>query len=254
MAGQKKAGDHSERQDIPAKLRERIERALERAERDYLTVPQLVRSLPKRLRQALGVEGETRAGHIAERIRLLLGEGVLIRKGQRSLCLCRDLSEGELIRREAARKPGLTSKQLKTKLPLRESDFLPALNSLLQRGDLFCTLNREHRALMHPAEQPAEAQVREEEEQAPMSSEEKMAFHKAYEAVGRGRRFVRIHLVREHLQWPRERFDRVLSELRRNFQVQLHGGDLSSMTETEIRDSYTDEQGRLYITLTWSDR
>ena len=253
MAGQKKAVDHSDTQGIPAKLRERIERALERTERDYLTVPQLVKSLPKSLRQLLGVEGETRAGHIAKRIGPYLGEGFLIHKGQRSLCLCRDLSVQELIFREAVRKPGLTSKQLKTKLPLRENDFLPALNSLLQRGDLACTLNREHRARIHPAKQPAETLVQEEEDQGPMSRGERKAFHKAYEAVGRGRRFVRIHLIREHLQWPRERFDRVLAELRRNFEVQLHGGDPSSMTETEIRDSYKDEQGRLYIALTWSE-
>lgn len=253
MAGQKKAGDHSGTQDISAKLRERIERALERTERDYLTVSQLARLLPKRLRQALGIEGEARAGHIAERIRPYLDDEFRINKGQRSLCLCRTISERELVRREATRKPGLTSKQLKTKLPLPESEFLPALNSLLQSGDLFCSLNREHRALLHPAEQPAEMSSR-EWDQGPMSPEERETFHKAYEAVGRGRRFVRIHLIREHLQWPRERFDRILAELRRNFEVQLHGGDPSSMTETEIRDSYKDEQGRLYIALTWSER
>ncbi len=252
MAVQNKAGDYSDTQDIPAKLRNRVERALERAERDYLTVLQLVKSLPKGLRQTLGIEGETNTGRIAERIQPSLGEGFRIRKGQRSLCLCRDLSDRDLVRREAARKPGLTSKQLKTKLPLRESDFLPALNSLLQRGDLFCTLNREHRALVTPVEQPAEAPVR-EKDRGPMPPEERKAFHKAYEAVGSGRRFVRIHLIREHLQWPRERFDRVLAELRRNFEVQLHGGDPSSMTEPEIRDSYKDEQGRLYIALTWSE-
>jgi hypothetical protein len=44
-----------------------------------------------------------------------------------------------------------------------------------------------------------------------------------------------------------------LAELRRSFAVQLHGGDPSTMTEGQIRDSYQDEQGRLYIALTWSD-
>lgn len=252
MSGRKKTGDHSGTRDIHAEMRERIERALERKERDYLTVPQLAGSLPKRLRQALGIEGETKTGVIAERIRPYLGDEFRISKGQRSLCLCRTISEEELIRREAARKPGLTSKLLKTKLPLRESDFLPALNRLLQRGDLFCTLNREHKALISPGGQPAETSSL-ERDQGPMSSEERKAFHMAYETVGSGRPFVRIHRIREQLQWPRERFDRVLAELRRNFEVQLHGGDPSSMTETEIRDSYTDEQGRLYITLTWSN-
>ncbi len=253
MAGQNKAEEPSDAQEISRNLRKRIESALDRTERDHLTVPQAVRSLPKRLRRALGIEGESKAGRVAERIRPYLDDAFRIRKGQRSLCLCRAIADRELVFREAARRPGLTSKQLKTKLPLPESEFLPALNSLLQSGDLSCTLNREHRALVSPVEQSAEAPPAREQGQGSLSREERSAFRQAYETAGSGRRFVRIHRIREHLQWPRERFDRVLAELRRSFEVQLHGGDPSSMTEAEVRDSYRDEQGRLYIALTWSD-
>jgi hypothetical protein len=35
--------------------------------------------------------------------------------------------------------------------------------------------------------------------------------------------------------------------------IQLHGGDPSTMTETEIEDSYLDEKGRLRITITWRE-
>lgn len=252
MAGRNKAGEHPDAQDMPAKLRERIEAALDRADRDYLTVPQLAGSLPKRLRRILGVEGETKAGPVAERLRPFIGDGFRIRKGQRSLCLCRNLSDQELVRREAARKPGLSSKQLKNRLPLPESAFLPALNSLFQRGDLVCSLNREHKALIRPAEWTAQRPSAEPEPES-ILPRDREAFQRACQAVGGGRRFVRIHRIREHLQWPRERFDRVLAELRRSFAVQLHGGDPSTMTEGQIRDSYQDEQGRLYIALTWSD-
>lgn len=253
MAGQNRSFGHPDMQDISAKLRERIDTALERMDRDYLTVAQLAKSLPKHLRQTLGIEGETKVGRIAERLRPYWEHAFRIRKGQRSLCLCRDISERELVRREAARKPGLTSKQLKSKLPLPESEFLAALNSLLQRGELFCTLGREHRALVSPVRQTVEAPDREQEPES-ISSQDREAFREACDAVAGGRRFVRIHQVRERLQWPRDRFDRVLSELRRSFALQLHGGDPSSMTEGQIRDSYKDQQGRLYIALTWSDK
>jgi hypothetical protein len=40
-------------------------------------------------------------------------------------------------------------------------------------------------------------------------------------------------------------------ELMADYTIELHGGDPSIMTEQEIRDSYTDENGLLYINLTW---
>ena len=62
-----------------------------------------------------------------------------------------------------------------------------------------------------------------------------------------------IYRIRRHLDWPRERFDAVLCELKRDYAIQLHGGDPSSMTEQELQDSYMDENNILYLnlTLTW---
>ena len=69
------------------------------------------------------------------------------------------------------------------------------------------------------------------------------AVHQAYEAVGHGRAFVRIHRVRAHLAWSRERFDTVLRTLAADGVVELHGGDPSRMTEAEVEDSYWDASG-----------
>ncbi|MCI0526980.1 MAG: hypothetical protein L0Y56_05930, partial [Nitrospira sp.] len=69
--------------------------------------------------------------------------------------------------------------------------------------------------------------------------------------VGKGRGFVRIHRIRELLNWTRERFDRVLMDLMADYIIELHGGDPSILTEQEIRNSFMDENGMLYITLTW---
>ena len=76
-----------------------------------------------------------------------------------------------------------------------------------------------------------------------------VAFKAAYNRIGKGRGFVRIHRMRDFLKWDREKFDRVLTALLADYAVEIHRGDPSVMTEKEIRDSYTDENGTLHITL-----
>lgn len=77
------------------------------------------------------------------------------------------------------------------------------------------------------------------------------AFKAAYNKVGKGQNFVRIHRIREYLNWDREHFDNTLKELMADYTIELHGGDPSIMTEKEIKNSFTDEHGVLYINLTW---
>jgi hypothetical protein len=64
-------------------------------------------------------------------------------------------------------------------------------------------------------------------------------------------RFVRIYRIRCKLNWSREKFDRVLTDLLADYAVEVHRGDPSILTEQEIKDSYKDENGTLYITLSW---
>lgn len=83
------------------------------------------------------------------------------------------------------------------------------------------------------------------------SGDDRLAFQAAYDEVGQGRDFVRIHRLREALEWPREHFERVLRDLMGDYTVELHGGDPSLLTATDLRNSYTDEHGTLFITLSW---
>jgi len=63
--------------------------------------------------------------------------------------------------------------------------------------------------------------------------------------------FVRIYRIRRKLNWSREKFDRVLTALMADYAVEVHRGDPSILTQEEIEDSYSDENGNLYITLSW---
>jgi hypothetical protein len=79
------------------------------------------------------------------------------------------------------------------------------------------------------------------------------ALHDAYQAVGEGRGFVRIHWIRETLDWSKERFNDALSHLQASYKIELHGGDPSKLTKEEIENSYRDNEGQQFLTMSWRD-
>ncbi|HXQ34485.1 MAG TPA: hypothetical protein VN843_10770, partial [Anaerolineales bacterium] len=61
-----------------------------------------------------------------------------------------------------------------------------------------------------------------------------------------------IHRLRHLLNWPSERFDAVLEQLRAEFQVALHVGEPSDLSDEQRRHSY-EVNGQLYLRLAWQD-
>ncbi len=84
-----------------------------------------------------------------------------------------------------------------------------------------------------------------------VTHDEREAFHKTYLKIGKGKSFVRIHRIKEGLGWYDGRFYRVLEDLVHGYVVELHGGDPSELSKEELAGCYVDEQGMLYIALTW---
>jgi hypothetical protein len=143
-------------------------------------------------------------------------------------------------------RPGLSPKQLGLGLPLLKRTYIAALNDLLGAGTVVCTFKDNHMPMLHLSSHlPVQGAVQ------ASAGDDRLAFHTAYRAVGHGRSFVRIHRLRDVLPWPRERFDRVLRALLMDYTVELHGGDPSVMTDEELRHSFTDADGTLYIALSW---
>jgi hypothetical protein len=85
----------------------------------------------------------------------------------------------------------------------------------------------------------------------PKQPMEPQHFYEAYQALGSGRDFVRIHRLREALGWPREVFDRVLETLSAQYDVELHGGDPGRLSAEELDGAYRDAHGTLYLTVSW---
>ncbi len=77
-------------------------------------------------------------------------------------------------------------------------------------------------------------------------------FRAAYTSLRHGQDTVAIHRLRHLLNWPADRFDALVEQLRAESHVALHGGDTSSLSEEERRDSYT-VNGQVYLSLAWQE-
>ncbi len=220
---------------------------LQKRDRDYLTVKQIVAGLPSAARKRLALTASQSTTALLGKLAPQLGERLQIYKGSRSSYIGYKSSPEDLILRRIQQKPGVSSKQLGTLLPMSKKPYMTALNALLKSGVIICTLRDNHTPCLMLAESPPPIS------EAPVIAREdtRSALKTAYDRVGQGRDFVRIHRLRDALGWARERFDQVLIEMMADYTVELHGGEPSLLTATELRNSFTDPNGTVYITLSW---
>lgn len=232
-------------------ISESIMNVLNKARKQFVTVRQVRDSLPAKVAQELGIR--KRVSSISETLEKLgpfLGESLAVFKGPRTRYIGFNIPIEEMILDRLKGKSEISSKQLKNALPVTNAVFIEAMNRLLRENRIGVELHPSTHIpcrFLLPANREVGSSV--EGEQDPEKEIE--AFHNAYRSVGLGRRFVRIHLLRDALDWPAERFNRILEHLARECRIQLQYGDPGTLTEQEKKRSYVDEKGGLRITVTW---
>ena len=227
-------------------LAQNILHILQQRGKDYLTVRQVVASLRTRVRQQLGLTQSHTTTQLLNKITPWLGESLQVYRSSTSVYIGQKRSPAEFILHRLQQSPGLSPKQLGLGLPLSKRSYIATLNALLETGAVVCTFKDNHMPVLHLSHNTLPQDL------APADDEnERAAFQAAYNEVGRGRSFVRIHRLRDALPWPREHFERVLRALVADYTVELHGGDPAVMTAEELRQSFTAADGTLYIALSW---
>jgi hypothetical protein len=246
-----------EHQQLPD-LEHDILHILHQRGKSYLTVRQIVASLRTRVRQQLGLTKSQATAELLKKMTPRLGESLQVYRGSRSVYIGQKHSPAEIILQRVQQSPGISPKQLGLGLPLSKHSSIATLNTLLETGTVVCTFKDNHMPVLHIARNvPSATELAQGRQALPQylaptyGADEYAAFQTAYNEVGQGRSFVRIHRLRDALQWPRERFERVLRELVADYTLELHGGDPSMMTEEELRQSFTAADGTLYIALSW---
>ena len=234
-----------EHQHLPD-LEHDILRVLHQRGKAYLTLRQLVASLRTPVRQQLGLTKGQSTAELLTKMTPLLGASLQVYRGSTSVYIGQKHSPAELILHRVRQSPGMSPKQLGLGLPLSKHSYIATLNALLETGTVVCTFKDNHMPVLHITRNTPPQDL------APGNGEnERAAVQTAYNEVGHGRSFVRLHRLRDALPWPRERFERVLRELVADYTIELHGGDPSVMTEEELRQSFTAADGTLYIALSW---
>src|SRR5947208_898743 len=178
-----------------------IQRILHQRGKDYLTVRQISAGLSRRVRQQLSLTTRHSTADMLKKLTPWLGESLQVYRGPTSIYIGQKRSPADLIVQRVQKHPGISPKKLSLGLPWSKRHYITALNNLLGAGTVICTFKDNHMPMLHlPSHAPAPGSAQASAE------DDLLAFHTAYNAVGRGRSFVRIHRLRDALSWPRQRF------------------------------------------------
>jgi|GEM_PF-1219742 len=227
---------------------------LSKAGKPYLTVNQIRNHLPSGELRRLGLSRKrsgiarvlgtlkSAIGAHAEGDRL--GDRLRVYRGPKAVYIGICLSDEALLLDKLRQQPGLSAKALGNRLPMLKREYIASLNRLMTSGRIHCTFNDTWQPVLSPVK-PASVP------QNFNAKDHKTLFKEAYDRIGKGRGFVRIHRIRTALNWADETFDRLLKDLMAAYVIELHGGDPSTLSENEIRQSFVDDGGTLYITMSW---
>ncbi len=161
-------------------------------------------------------------------------------------------------------KKSLTFKQLNAYFPMAKAPFRDLVNQLLDEGSIKVRLGNSDLPILYcaekrpeaPSSEPVKAKTSPETSKGKAAEDEKVLseielFKRAYDAAGKGANYVFIHEIRKLLAWSRERFDKLLYRLMTDGYVAAHPGNPGTLNADEVKNSFEDEFGDLYITVTW---
>lgn len=264
-------------------IRSILQEIFEKLGRDFLSVSQVGRKLNAKTKKSLGLSAKPNGAEIERALAPHLGDQFLMKKGSRSKFLLVNRPWEEIALSEIRRAvPGKTPGQIGQYTPFTKPEFAGLLNQLLADGKIRVELKPDYGVRLFACETscvaapasttpsttplptsetlPAHPKVAEpaievEVEATPSPQDEiasvQASFRETFQQVAQGRIFIPIFEIRRRLTWPRERFDVALSRLWDQGVIQLHAGDVASMTEDEVRECYMDQNGFLLLTMTW---
>jgi len=229
---------------------------LENAKKNYIPIKDMVRKIPKGIRSRLDIKTSFPAKKLRQQMDRIMGKRLKIYPGKRTTYIGKNIVPEDLIILTIKKHPDISLGLLFQKLPFSKKQSSEKINELIEKGVLLTRINEKMTvffSLKTPpkADEPETSKKLKQDKFNGKKKNDEKAFQEAYKYVGKGRNFVRIHRIREKLNWPKEKFDNILKSLMASYKVEIHGGDPSSMSEKEILNSFMDENGRVFLTISW---
>jgi len=228
------------------KIEQLIIKLFDDQDKDYLTLKFLKKN--SQIKKILHLTDKMSNTDIKKKLLPHVTNAIRVVNGYKSLYVTRNINDTDLITNCIQKKP-CSLKQLKVHFPIQSKDLVKLVSQMVMSGQLCVSFTVESGINLSINVNKTEKNKKILPEIQTISDSEKMK--EAYDYVGGGNSFVRIHAMRDYLNWPRERFDQTLEQLTRELTIQLHFGDPSVLTEKQLKDSFLDDEGQLCITITW---
>lgn len=229
----------------------------------FMTLTQFFKALSPESRKNLGLPAKATQVVIKSRLEPLPKNYKLLRK-RSSFYIVReaqaeDLMTDNVILDMIRENEGKTVAELSNKFPFTKDVTVKLIieqaNRLLKNGKVSVQITPRERARLYPAPELIQSTGKETGIANPVLPEgiqnRRAVFKKALDAVGKGKPFVFICEIRRHLNWPRDQFDQLLAQLRKEGYVAAHTGNPGDLPTEDVIDSYQDSYGDLYITVNW---
>jgi len=219
--------------------------------KDYLTLKFL--KSQSQIKKILQLTDKMSNSDIKKKLLPHVENAIRVVRGYKVLYVTRNISDTDLIINRIQKKP-CSLKSLKLFFPVQTKQLAKLVSQMVMSGQLCVEFSDKGdiNLSINDIKPEQQEEILEEVSEA-QTTNDRQKMKEAYDHVGGGRSFVRIHAMREYLNWSRQRFDQSLEQLTRELAIQLHFGDPSVLTEKQLEDSYVDDEGQVCITITWRD-
>lgn len=231
--------------------------------KNYVTFTDLKKKLGANGKKLFGLKAEPTTAEMTKALQTYIAASeFVILKGSKSSFLAYKMPLEELLFdffKHKIQKGAFAPSAIAQFMPMKKDDFVTHFNTLLASGRVTVKIKQDYKVsiqsvgeqIASPAKETPQkpTEIPQTTPTAPQTGDREL-FRRAYEALEQGSSFVRINLLRKKLGWNEGRFDTLLTQLRAERIVQLHAGEVGSMSDEDIKQCFTDENNFFYSGLT----
>ena len=243
-----------------------IQEIIDKQKRPFMTVKNLVLAMGTQVKRELGLEYCRTSGEIKHVLEPLVGDRFIFHKKGAWMYILVPCDPVDLVRAELSPDKPKGASGIASVLPFSKADVSKILNHLLDTGEakLILNVNLDTRIIAtgrkadvlskSDTESESKSEIRHIIESVQDSMFSQTEFINAIRELDNGNYFVKIPDLRKKLNWPREKFDSMLRDLRDKELIQMHIADITIMPPDEVNNCFIDENNYRMGTVTLNAR